>query len=108
MIRIERGHARCDPGRPVPKVPLVDVTIIVDDERHDARIAVFGRIGDEPEAADHVALYDVVDGAAGRVRALTGQDFVVVAVISLSGADPIASLGCGRDRLAERAVRLAA
>src|SRR5262245_6751952 len=108
MVRIERGHARTDPLGPRTEILFVDVTVIVDDEGHDAGVAILGGKGDEAEAANHVAAHDVVHRAAGRVRTLAGQDPEVVAVIRLAGADAIATLGRGGDRFAERAVRLAA
>src|SRR5437868_12894036 len=108
MVRIERGYARSDTSRPVAEILFENIAIIVDDERHDAGVAVFGGIGDEPEAADHVAAHDVIPGTAGRIRALACQDLVVIAVVRLSGADAIASLRCGRDRFAKGTVRLAA
>src|SRR5262245_32998028 len=108
VIRIERGHARGSPACARAEIPFVDVAVIVDDEGHDPGVAVFGWIGDEAEAADHVAAYDVINGAARSVRALAGQDLVVIAVIRFPGADAIAPLGCGSDCLTERTVRLAA
>ena len=70
VIWIERGHLRGDAACSITEISLVDVTIIVDDEGHDAGIAVFRRISDKAEAADHVAVDNIVYGAAGRGRAL--------------------------------------
>src|SRR5688572_22482287 len=42
-----------------PQILFVDGPILVHDEGHDACAVVFGRHGDQPEAADHVAVDDV-------------------------------------------------
>src|SRR5437763_16246200 len=71
---------RADPrGR--PEIGLKDLAVLVDDERHDARAAVFRWIRDHGEAADRAAVQDVVEGASGRVLALTLKHPIVVAVI---------------------------
>src|SRR5262245_24843111 len=107
MVWIERSHARGNPACAWAEVPFVNVAVIVDDEGHDAGVAVLRRVSDKADPADHVAAHDVVDGAARSVRALAGQDLVVVAVIGLSGADAIAFLGRARHRLTKRTVGLA-
>src|SRR6476620_1709631 len=103
VIGIEGGHLRGDAGRAFAKILFVDVAFVVDDERHDAGIAVFGRIGNGRKAADHVALDDVINGAARRSGALAQQDFVVIAVVRFAGARAIAALRCLGDRLTQRA-----
>jgi Cytochrome P450 len=53
---------------------------LVDDESHHAGVAVFSWIGYEGEAAGHLAIDDVVLGAAADVRALTSEHVEVVAM----------------------------
>src|SRR5262249_32621231 len=107
VVRIELAHARGNAPCPRAEVLLEPVAIIVDDEGHDAGLAVLRRIGHEPEPADHVAANDVFDGAARGVRSLTGQYLVVVAVIGFAGANAITLLRRSRDRFAEWTVRFA-
>jgi hypothetical protein len=54
---------------------------MIDQEGHDAGIAILRRIGDQREAADHLAFDDIVEGAAGRIRPLPLQDAKIVAVV---------------------------
>src|SRR5215472_13780362 len=51
---------------------------MIDEERHDPGIPVLGRIGNDSEAADHLAAHHVVELAARRSRSLLGQDLEVV------------------------------
>src|SRR5262249_27257804 len=103
MIGIEGGHLRGDAGCAIAKVPFVDVAIIVDDEGHDAGVAVFRRIGDGGKATDHVAVDDVIHGPTWRGRALAQQDLEAIAVEWFAGARPIALLRCRSDGLTQRA-----
>ena len=83
------------------------VAVLVDDEGHHAGIAVVGRVGDEAEAADHLAAHDVVIGATGSRRSLARQDLVAVAVIGRPGAGRVAlARGIGHE-FADRALLLA-
>ena len=66
------------------EVDVVDDAVLVDDEGLDARLAIFGRPSDEAEAGDHVAIDDVVVGAAGDLVALAGQDLELVAEIAFA------------------------
>ena len=47
-------------------------------------LAIFGRPGDEAEAGDHVAVDDIVVGAAGDLVALAGQDLELIAEIAFA------------------------
>src|SRR5688572_9460706 len=47
------------------EVGLVDDALVVDDEGHDAAVAVLGGVGDQREACGHLAVGDVAFGAAG-------------------------------------------
>jgi hypothetical protein len=81
---------------------------VIDQKRQHARVAVFGRIGDEREAADHLVVHHIVDGAAYRGRPLSGQDFVVVAVIQRTAFPSVIALARRRgEQFAERAFFLA-
>src|SRR5262249_52282342 len=100
MVGVELAHSRGDAASPRTQIPFVTITCVVDDEGNDAGMAVCGRVSDEPETADHIATNDVVDGAARRVRSLTGQYLVIVAVKRLAGADAITLLCRGSDSFA--------
>src|SRR3954447_3691854 len=62
------------------KIPLIGFALLVDDEGHDAGVAVFRGPGDEGKAANHVAIDDVAIRPAGSVRALLGEDLEQVSV----------------------------
>src|SRR4029077_2085886 len=103
VIGVERGDTRGISGRAFAEILFVYVAIIVDDERHDAGVAIFGRVGDEPEATDHVAAHDIVDRAAWRRRTLAGQDLETVTVERLAGAGAITALRCIGNGFTQRA-----
>src|SRR4029077_8165604 len=103
VIGVERGDTRGIPGRAFAEILFVYVAIIVDDERHDAGVAIFGGVGDEPEATDHVATHDIVDRAARCRRALAGQDLETVAVERLAGTGAITALRCIGNGFTQRA-----
>src|SRR5262249_21973939 len=65
------------------EILLVDQALMIDDEGHDARIAVLRRIGHQAETADHLAAHHVIRRTAGCVRPLAGQYSEVIAVIRL-------------------------
>ena len=71
-IRIERGHSL---GHIVCQAegPLEDLAEVIDNEVITPSFGIIG-IGDERVSAEHLAVDDVVDRAAGRVRPLPGQD----------------------------------
>src|ERR1700735_4855551 len=81
FVGVVGGHGLGDAAGFGAEVFLEDFAALVDDEGHDAGVAVFGGPGDEGEAANHVAVDDVIVFAAGSVFALAGEDFEVVAVI---------------------------
>src|SRR4029453_901769 len=62
------------------EIRLVNLSILIDDERHDAGIAVLCRIRDNGESADRPSLYDIVERARFGALSLTLQHPVVVAV----------------------------
>jgi hypothetical protein len=78
MVGIERAHAL--PNGTRAEILLVDGSVVIDKEGHYAGVAVFSGIGNEREAADHVAAHNVVDGAAGRARPLRGKNLIIIAV----------------------------
>src|SRR5262249_10120725 len=77
---------------------------MVDDERHHARIAVLGRIGDQSIATDHLAANDIIHLAARRARPLPGQALVVVAVVGRVLPGSITFSRRSSDQFAERAL----
>src|SRR5258705_6885013 len=84
---------------------------MVDDETHDARVAVLGRVSDQRKTADHFAFHEITVCAAGSVFPLRCEDFVVIAAI---GNGFIARLvlsvtlaSCPRRKWTERALFLA-
>ncbi len=62
------------------QVLLVDDAVTVDDERHDAGVAVFHRGGDDCETARHSAVHDVRFRAAFGLSSLSCEDAERVAV----------------------------
>jgi hypothetical protein len=80
---------------------------VIDDERDHPRVSVFIGIGDERVPADHLAVDDVVDRAAGRVRPLPGQDLVIVAMVGRVSAADIAFVRGLREEFAEGTLFLA-
>src|SRR6185436_8841864 len=63
------------------QVGFVQHAILVDDESHDAAVAVRGRIGDQGEAILECAIDDVVFAPAGGVYSLLREDAEIVALI---------------------------
>src|SRR5262245_35373754 len=107
MVGVERGHSPGNPCGSRPEILLEHLALVVDQERHHAGIAVLGGPRDQRKAADHAAVHDVIEDAAGRGRALPGQDLEVIAVVrDRTAANLVALPGRLRDRVAERAVRL--
>ena len=84
VARVEAVDVFDDIAGGRPEVGLVDDAVLVDGEGFYAGLAIFGRPGDEAEAGDHVAVDDIVVGAAGDLGALAGQDLVLVAEIALA------------------------
>src|SRR4051794_5861121 len=81
LVRIKHDYAFGDEVGPYSQILLVDSAAMIDQKGHDAGIAVLGRPGDQRKTTDHLALDDVVEGAAGRVRALPFQDSEIISVI---------------------------
>src|SRR6266446_2199546 len=91
LIRIEQVNAICDALGTGSEILLVDGTGMIDHEGHDAGISVLGGICDQRESADHLALDDVVERTARRIRSLPLQYPEVIAVIGRrSLASPVA------------------
>src|SRR5215469_12425255 len=80
LVGIELGHGGGDFGGVLAEVFLVDNSILVHDKGHNARVAVFGRIGNEGEAARKLAVDEAVFRSAPGRGTLFGQDAVVVAM----------------------------
>src|SRR4051812_17480762 len=100
VVWIERRRVRGDLARVLAKVFFVYDAIVADQERGDAGVSVFGGPGDQREPADHLAVHDEVVRAAGRLRALTRQNLIVIAVESFTAADAIAAPARIGDRFA--------
>src|SRR5436190_10772345 len=104
-----RDLLRCRLGRG-PEILLIHDAVVVHDERHHARIAVGRGPRNQPEAADHLSLRDVLVCAAFGVRPLPLQDAVLVAMIGARlsiGALGIAFGPCTDEQRTERAHTLA-
>ena len=54
------------------QVLLIDLTVLIDDEGHHSRVAIANRIGNQRESSGHLAIDDIVSGAARRIGSLTG------------------------------------
>src|SRR6185437_11019871 len=65
-----------------------------DDESHHAGIPVLGRISHQRKPADHLAVYDVFHFAAGRGRALFGENLEIVAIIRCAAAPNAIAARC--------------
>ena len=92
MIGVERLHALRDGLSQLAQILLINRAGVIDLEGHDAGIAVFGGVSDERETADHLAIDDIVQFAAGSVWPLFRQDAKVIAVVRLrlAAADLVA------------------
>src|SRR5271169_5559397 len=80
LVGIVFGYGATKLFRVLPKVFLVHHTVLVDDEGHDAGIAILGGIGHEGEAADQFTVHQVVARAAFGRGSLCGEHAVIVAV----------------------------
>src|SRR5205823_5006744 len=91
------------------KISLIDLAVLIHDERHDAGAAIFGRIGNDREAADRPAVNDVIERAARCALALALEHPIVVAAVRGGTALLllVALAGRLRDERAKRTTRLA-
>src|ERR1700677_1053058 len=80
LIRIVLRDLGGDARRGGTQVLLIDDAILIDDESHDAGIAISCRIGDQRKATGHMPVGDIVHGAAVCVLALPRQDPEIVPV----------------------------
>src|SRR5437764_2873332 len=64
------AHRARAPRRARSKISLLDLAVLIHDERHDAGAAIFGRIGNDRKAADRPAMNDVIERAARCALAL--------------------------------------
>src|ERR1700716_1766294 len=107
LIRIEQVNALGDAVGTCSEILLVDGTGMIDHEGHDAGISVLRGICDQRESADHLALDDVVERTARRIRSRPLQYPEVIAVIGRrSLASPVA-LGRGLRRERTEGARVA-
>src|SRR5579862_4835420 len=108
VIRVEFLHRSGGLGRGFPQVFLKEQSILVDDECHHSRVAVFSWIGNEGEPANHLPVDQIVLRTAFCVATLLGQHTEVVAVKRSMRARLYAISVIGRecDHRAERARRL--
>src|SRR5262249_53591900 len=89
------GVERCNASAALSHVLLEDLPGMVDHEGHHAGISIIGRKGDECETPDHLAADDVIEGTAGSVRPLLGENLVIVPVERrATPAGRVALLGC--------------
>src|SRR5262249_46672951 len=104
LIRIERGYLLGQFRGLRAEIFFVHHAVMIDDKGHHAGISIFGRIGHEPKAADHLAIDDVIRRAAAGGGALLGEDFKVIAVVRRAAfADPVTLPGRAADKFATRA-----
>src|SRR5690349_8563452 len=66
------------------QVALVDVAALIDDEGHDAGLAVPDRPGDDTEAGAHAAAEQVAVGATLGIGTLAVEQAVAIAVIAVA------------------------
>ena len=67
-------------GRLRAKIFLIENSILIDNERHHTRVRVFRGVGQECKSASHLAVHQIILGAAGRVFSLPHQDPEVITV----------------------------
>ena len=97
-MRLAMLSVRCS------EILLVDGTGMIDHEGHDAGISVLGGVCDQPEAADHLPLDDVVQSSARRVGSLALQNSIIIAMIGRRLLSDLVPFGrCLRRQFAERA-----
>src|SRR6516162_11136413 len=70
LIGIEPRHPLGNGFGALAEILLVDLAGMIDHEGHHTGVAVFGRIGNQRKASDHLAVDDIVHLASGRVRTL--------------------------------------
>src|SRR4029077_6780996 len=80
-IRIEARHRASELRRVASEILLKHNAVLINDERRDAGGAILRRKRDEPEAADHFSIHDIVIRAARSMRALLCQDSIKVSVV---------------------------
>src|SRR4029453_6700981 len=86
-IRIERRDGAGGLSCLGPQILRIHDAVVIHDEGHDAGVAVLDREGDQREAAEHLALDEVVVSTACSARPLRCQQSVDVAAISLAGGN---------------------
>src|SRR5277367_2390378 len=72
-IWIEFGHGRGGLCGGLTQVFLEQHAILVHDEGHHSRIAVFCRIGDDGKSTYHLPIDHIILGTTWRLTALPGQ-----------------------------------
>src|SRR5208337_1328950 len=70
LVGVELGHGGGHVAGRLAQVLLIHHAVLVDDEGHDARIAVLRGLWDYGKSAGHLSVDDVSLGAALGVRAL--------------------------------------
>src|SRR5262249_37597825 len=80
-IRVKARHFHADIGGAQAEVLLVDGPLMIDEERHQTRTAVLRGVRHERATADPVAAHPIVAFAAPGVRALPGENLIVIALI---------------------------
>src|SRR5579884_2043790 len=80
-IGIVGGHGAGDGRGFWPEVFLINLALLIYDERHYAGIAPFGRPCDQSKTGDHVAINDVIVFAAWRMAALAREDLEIIPMI---------------------------
>src|SRR6187431_2211467 len=79
-IGIVVGHFLCGLFRIRAEVLLINASLLIHDEGHDAGFTIFGGPRHEREAADHVSVDDVVVSASRGRLALAGENLEEITV----------------------------
>src|SRR5215467_12671846 len=77
---IQLGHCVGDFSGVLPQIFLISNSVLINDEGHDAGIAVYGRIGNKGKSPEHLPIREVIFCAALRMPTLPVQDAEIVAV----------------------------
>src|SRR6185369_8228738 len=112
-VGVVARHRGGDRGAVGAQVLLVYDALVVHDEARHARDTIARGPRDDGESAEQLVAHHVLIRSAGRILALRGEEFVVVAVISLwllrgfLHVLAVAFLRGDGDERSERALRLA-
>src|ERR1051326_122983 len=106
LVRIICGYRLSNFLSIGPQILLIDLAVLIDNKGHDSGISVFHGIGDKGESASQFSIHKIVHSAARRVRPLTLEEPIDIAVKWSSAFFlPVALVESIRDQWAYRTRR---